>query len=76
MCSFLGPDSQAAPGMCTDTPGYLADAEIQAIIDDDANNTITFYDEVSGAEILVYDGKCPLMTISAVEPTTKFSPRY
>jgi GH18 family chitinase len=33
MCKYTGPDSGATPGKCTNTAGYLANAEIDQIID-------------------------------------------
>lgn len=55
-CFFLGDanNSQAAKGRCTDTAGYLADAEIEEIINDN-KNARSFHDANSGADVLVYN---------------------
>ncbi|KAL4799251.1 hypothetical protein BDV19DRAFT_385501 [Aspergillus venezuelensis] len=53
MCRFVGPDSGAAKGMCTNTAGYIADAEIYRILDED-DTAETFYDKSSDSNILVY----------------------
>ncbi|KAA8646796.1 uncharacterized protein ATNIH1004_005471 [Aspergillus tanneri] len=53
MCRFVGPDSGAAKGECTDTAGYISDAEIYRILDED-DTAETFYDNSSDSNILVY----------------------
>ncbi|KAK1149031.1 hypothetical protein N8T08_007708 [Aspergillus melleus] len=53
MCRFVGPDSGAAKGECTDTAGYISDAEIYRILDKD-NSAKTHYDKSSDSNILVY----------------------
>lgn len=57
MCTFEGgrDDSQAMPGMCTDTRGYLANAEIQDIVDRDVTSE-HWYDGDTGADYLIYNG--------------------
>lgn len=54
MCTFVGPESAAAKGRCTDTAGYIAQAEIKEII---ATNPTakTWRDEESKSDILVYN---------------------
>lgn len=54
LCTYTGPESGATPGRCTDTAGYLANAEIYEIIanDDSAN---AMFDAASQSNILVYD---------------------
>ena len=54
MCKYVGPDSAATPGNCTDTPGYIADAEINRILNNDSSAKKT-YDKSSDSNILVYD---------------------
>ncbi|KAF2275938.1 glycoside hydrolase [Westerdykella ornata] len=51
MCTFVGPQSAATKGECTDTAGYIANAEIDKII---ANGGRTYYDTNSQADILIY----------------------
>lgn len=55
-CFFVGDanNSQAAKGRCTDTAGYLADAEIEEIIKNN-KNAKGFHDANSGADVLVYN---------------------
>ncbi|KAJ6450604.1 class V chitinase-like protein [Mycena sanguinolenta] len=53
LCTFTGPSSGATPGPCTQTAGYIADAEINQIIA--AGNVQTFHDASSDTDILVYD---------------------
>jgi GH18 family chitinase len=53
MCKYVGPDSAAAKGECTNTAGYIADAEIYRILDEDATAE-TYYDNSSDSNILVY----------------------
>ncbi|KAJ7244646.1 glycoside hydrolase superfamily [Mycena haematopus] len=53
LCTFTGPSSGAAPGPCTQTAGYISNAEINQII---ANGNVqTFHDDPSDSDILVYD---------------------
>ena len=61
-CKFLGErnKSPAAPGECTETSGYIADAEIRQIqaIMDQGNSDATyesFYDEDSDSDIFIYN---------------------
>ncbi|KAJ7087999.1 glycoside hydrolase superfamily [Mycena belliarum] len=54
MCTYTGPLSGAAPGPCTETPGYIANAEISQIIAQNGN-VQTFHDSGSDSDILVYD---------------------
>jgi chitinase len=54
MCSYTGPDSGATPGRCTLTAGYLAQAEIDEILQNDKTAT-TFYDSDSESDIMVYN---------------------
>ncbi|KAL4916199.1 glycoside hydrolase superfamily [Aspergillus aurantiobrunneus] len=53
-CKYTGPSSGATPGSCTDTAGYLANAEINQIIDAD-DNVQQFKDDESDSNILVYN---------------------
>ncbi|PWY76008.1 glycoside hydrolase family 18 protein [Aspergillus sclerotioniger CBS 115572] len=56
-CTFLGSadDSQAAPGPCTQTAGYIANAEIEAILANSSRVTQSYIDPTSNTNILVYD---------------------
>ncbi|OJJ85483.1 uncharacterized protein ASPGLDRAFT_73421 [Aspergillus glaucus CBS 516.65] len=49
-CKFTGPESTAMPGRCTETPGYIANAEIHEWLQGDQNIT-TYFDEVSRSTI-------------------------
>ncbi|KAJ7132986.1 glycoside hydrolase superfamily [Mycena filopes] len=53
MCTFTGPASGATPGPCTQTAGYISNAEINQIIA--KGGAQTFYDAASDSDILVYD---------------------
>ncbi|KAL4765634.1 uncharacterized protein BDW70DRAFT_168842 [Aspergillus foveolatus] len=53
MCRFVGPDSGAAKDQYTDTAGYIADAEIYRILEED-DRVETYYDNSSDSNILVY----------------------
>jgi chitinase len=52
-CTFTGPLSGAKPGMCTQTAGYLAEAEIEAIDLRDISTSYT--DNSSFSNIVVYN---------------------
>ncbi|KAL5347107.1 hypothetical protein ACLOAV_008250 [Pseudogymnoascus australis] len=54
MCTYTGPDSGAAPGKCTQTPGYIANSEIRNILATNPGARST-YDSVSQSDILVYN---------------------
>lgn len=49
-CKFKGPESTAMPGSCTQTPGYIANAEIEEWLEGDQNIT-TYFDHVSRSTI-------------------------
>lgn len=56
-CTYLGSadDSQATPGNCTQTAGYLANAEILAILANSSRVNENYIDIDSNTNILVYD---------------------
>lgn len=54
LCTFTGPQSGATPGKCTNTSGYLANAEIVNILATDSTAT-TYYDIPSDSNIMVWD---------------------
>jgi len=56
MCPFAGKASGAKPGLCTGTPGYLANAEIDKIINDPNSKARIWTDTETLSNILVYDG--------------------
>jgi GH18 family chitinase len=53
-CKFTGPTSEATPGNCTNTPGYIGFGELQQIVDSGIVRKM-YYDEVSGSDILLYN---------------------
>jgi GH18 family chitinase len=53
-CTFTGPDSGATPGRCTQTAGYIANAEIDEIISDNPTVQVLFDDD-SDSDIIVYN---------------------
>ncbi|KAE8306364.1 hypothetical protein BDV41DRAFT_585895 [Aspergillus transmontanensis] len=54
MCKYVGPESAAKPGKCTTTAGYISDAEINRILEENPTTKKT-YDVSSDSSILVYD---------------------
>ncbi|RAH65556.1 uncharacterized protein BO66DRAFT_383319 [Aspergillus aculeatinus CBS 121060] len=53
-CTYVGPDSGATPGRCTQTAGYIANAEINEIIA--TNPTVqVLFDSGSDSDIIVYN---------------------
>lgn len=57
MCDFTGSmtQSDAAPGRCTKTGGYLAHAEINEIIKV-GSGVRMFHDGASNSDIMLYNG--------------------
>ncbi|KAI0182679.1 chitinase [Xylaria flabelliformis] len=57
LCTFTGTaaNSNADPGICTGTAGFLGDAEINAILQDASRVTQHYVDAASDTDILVYD---------------------
>ncbi|KAH6608594.1 hypothetical protein Trco_001940 [Trichoderma cornu-damae] len=56
MCTFVGPLSAAAKGECTQTSGYISNAEISDIMDDgDAHSVQAWYDEKTDSDYLIYN---------------------
>lgn len=54
-CSFTGPDSGAEPGLCTETPGYISNTEINNIINNSSISSTTALDDLSNSNILIWD---------------------
>lgn len=61
-CFFTGTNatSNAKPGRCTNTGGYLANAEINEIISKRGDSVRTWYDDESASDYIVYDGEYSL----------------
>lgn len=55
MCTYVGPESAAKPGMCTNTAGILSNAEINSIIRQGGDER-TWFDDESMTNFLVYEG--------------------
>lgn len=67
MCTYTGGESGAYPGPCTGTPGYIANAEINAILSgtgswedstgavQQINSYSSYFDEDSQSNVAVYD---------------------
>ncbi|KAJ5377911.1 glycoside hydrolase [Penicillium cataractarum] len=53
-CTYTGPDSGATPGRCTQTAGYISNAEIDEIISTSSNVQVLFDDD-SDSDIIVYN---------------------
>lgn len=69
MCEFTGTstESDATPGRCTKTAGYLAYAELTEILKK-RDNVQLFYDGASNSDIMLYDGSSA--------PIVSFARRY
>ncbi|KAJ5782879.1 glycoside hydrolase [Penicillium paradoxum] len=52
-CSFVGPDSGAVPGACTNTPGYISNAELASIVENE--DVYMYIDESSNSNIMVWN---------------------
>lgn len=63
MCTFVGPESGAKPGMCTNTAGYIANAEIERIIRD-GGVIKTWFDNETMTDYLVYESAFILNTLA------------
>lgn len=61
MCDFTGSrlSSDAAPGRCTNTSGYVSYAELTEVIEREGDNARTFHDGESNTDILLYKGEQP-----------------
>ncbi|KAI0901325.1 class V chitinase-like protein [Annulohypoxylon nitens] len=55
MCTFVGPDSGAKPGKCTNAAGYIANAEIERIVKD-GGAVKSWFDEKTMTDYLIYEG--------------------
>lgn len=57
-CNFLGDrlNSPAKKGRCTQTSGYISNAELNEIMDFN-DNVKSWHDGDSNSDIIVYDGK-------------------
>ncbi len=53
-CTFTGPSSGAKAGRCTQTPGYISNAEINEILAGNGGARV-FHDSLSDTDIVVYD---------------------
>jgi chitinase len=54
MCTYTGLDSGALPGQCTETAGYIANAEIDAILSENLSVEV-YWDQDSFSNIMVYN---------------------
>ena len=50
-------DSAAKPGRCTNTAGYIADAEIKELISRGGDSVKTWYDDETASDYMVYNGE-------------------
>ncbi|KAH8645403.1 hypothetical protein BX600DRAFT_391288 [Xylariales sp. PMI_506] len=55
-CTYTGPDSGATPGRCTQTAGYISNAELTEILANSSYDAITYTDGTSFSDIMLYDG--------------------
>lgn len=56
-CSFTGPKSGAAKGKCTDTAGYISNAELEALIHSHSGDVEKWYDATTDSDYMIFDGK-------------------
>lgn len=58
MCTFTGDrlNSNAAKGSCTDTAGYISNAEIDAIKSVQNVKVQSWHDGASNSDMMVYNG--------------------
>ncbi|KAI0903547.1 class V chitinase Chi100 [Ustulina deusta] len=54
LCTYVGPDSGAEPGICTGTAGYLADYEINLISSENPSSDLQ-WDSASYSNIMVWN---------------------
>lgn len=55
MCTYVGPESGALPGPCTDTAGYISNYELALVLEENPSATL-YWDEDSYSNIMVYNG--------------------
>ncbi|KAJ5121672.1 uncharacterized protein N7515_009633 [Penicillium bovifimosum] len=71
-CKYTGPDSGATPGRCTNTAGYIANAELNEIIDTNDSPEKSF-DKGSDSNILVYN---KTQWVTYMDDTTKETQQF
>ncbi|RBQ72278.1 hypothetical protein FVER14953_07589 [Fusarium verticillioides] len=54
-CSFTGPKSGAAKGKCTDTAGYISNAELEALIHSHSGDVEKWYDATTDSDYMIFD---------------------
>ncbi|KAJ5724680.1 glycoside hydrolase [Penicillium malachiteum] len=52
-CTFTGPDSGATPGACTQTAGYISNAELESVIEDE--EVYMYIDDTSNSNVMVWN---------------------
>ncbi|KAI2792815.1 Killer toxin subunits alpha/beta [Penicillium oxalicum] len=59
-CLFTGPNSTATPGECTDTAGYISQAELERMLSDSARlrrrDVTSWYDKDTDSDMMTYGG--------------------
>lgn len=72
MCEFTGTRlvSNANPGRCTKTPGYISNAEINEIIK--AEGAILFHDAESNSDVLLYQGASCLAQLRRLQKLLQY----
>lgn len=73
MCEFTGSRTQsdATPGRCTKTGGYLANAELGEIFKRGGDKIVTFHDGSSNTDVMLYNGSIlpiPCLLSSTEQP--------
>ncbi|KAG7433883.1 Killer toxin subunits alpha/beta [Fusarium oxysporum f. sp. raphani] len=55
MCTFTGPESGAAKGKCTDTAGYISNAELEALIHSHSGDVEKWHDATTDSDYMIFD---------------------
>ncbi|KAL9572597.1 hypothetical protein ACKAV7_003430 [Fusarium commune] len=54
-CTFTGPESGAAKGKCTDTAGYISNAELKALIHSHSGDVEKWHDAKTDSDYMIFD---------------------
>jgi chitinase len=57
MCTFTGPESGAAKGKCTETAGYISNAELEALIHSHSGDVEKWHDATTDSDYMIFEGK-------------------
>ncbi|KAG5804982.1 hypothetical protein H9Q74_010194 [Fusarium xylarioides] len=54
-CTFAGPESGAAKGKCTDTAGYISNAELKALVHSHSGDVEKWHDAKTDSDYMIFD---------------------